>query len=113
MRSLIWLQTVGFGLGGQAGDRKEPAILVGCRGIEVDRGIAREVAIELGEGRREPLTQWVNEGGDLHGLREHAVIGRALRLIMPVRWQILAGIAKGVRPFDPDLFALEGPLELL
>ena len=35
-------------------------------------GIPGQVAIELGQGVREPLPQWVDEGGDLHGLREHA-----------------------------------------
>jgi hypothetical protein len=46
-------------------------------------------------------------------LREQPIIGRPLRLIVPIRGHILTGIAKGVRAFDPDFFALEGPLELL
>ena len=78
----------------------------------MDVWVAWEIAIELGEGGAQPVTQGVQEGGDLHGLRQQPIIGDPLRLMMPIGGQILVGIAKGVGAFDPDFFALQGPLEL-
>ena len=39
--------------------------------------------------------------------------GDPLLLLVPIGGHIPAGIAKGVPAFDPNFFALEGPLELL
>ena len=41
------------------------------------------------------------------------IIGRPLRLLLPIGGHILAGIAKGIGAFDPDLFTLQGALEPL
>ena len=76
-------------------------------------GIPGQVAVELGQGLRELLPQGINEGRDLHRLREYLIIGDPLRLLLPIGGHILARIAKRRGAFDPDLFTLQRPLQPL
>ena len=113
MRSLRWSRLWGSGWARQRRHGKQPPVLIGRRGREMDMRVAREVAVELGERLREPVAQGVKKRRHLDGLLERAVVGRALRLVDPVCRQILTGIAEGIGAFDPDLFTLQGALQPL
>src|SRR5205823_13669652 len=73
-------QTLGFRLRRQAVESKQPTILVGRWGRQVDKRVTGELAVKLGEGLRELLPQGSNEGSDLYRLRERLIIGGPLSL---------------------------------
>jgi hypothetical protein len=93
--------------------RKQSPILICCWCREADVGIPGQVAVELGQRLGEPLPQRIKEGEDLHRLWQYLIIGRPLRLLLPIDRHILTRITERMRAFDPDLLTLERPLELL
>ena len=46
-------------------------------------------------------------------MQKHLILGVPLPLLLPIGGHILAGIAKRLGPFHPDLFTLEGAFEPL